>query len=497
MPLRLIAILLLLLSPLLGAAERDVEAPATGKAALIVIDTPIDAQTARYVQRALRQAGEAGATTIVTQITSPGGEVGACLDIVDSLLAFRRKAEGETVRLAAFVDGEAWSGGALTAYAHQQVYMTPRSHIGDIGVITMTPEGKIEYLPEKVESPLRAHFRTLSEENGWDQAKLLKMIARNQELYRFDLPDGQRFVIEDDLGQFLAAHPEVKPEQKVLVLGKDRLISYTAKEAVEAKMATAIADDLDAVWKALAIPPAQVIDLRPTSIERVAWALSGFASILASLAILCVILELKTPGIGIWAALAGVFGTAFFICQYYQDLAGNIELVLVGLGVLAIVAELLFLPTGGILGFGGLAIACTGLLMAFMPNEITFNSAGFGEALASAFRQCLMAFIVVTIGIAIFIRSLPGSRAAKRIAATAEIAATSAGALETSAASLVGRRVQAVSDLRPSGQVAIDGDTVSATAEHGEYISAGTTVEIVAMRFGELIVRPAPAGGSA
>ena len=488
---RLPLLLLLLLAPLV-AVEPDPEVAVGKKAALIVLDTPIDDQTARYMRRALRQAREAGVDTLVTQITSPGGEVGACLDIVDALLAYNRAPDGQPANLIALVDGMAWSGGALVAYAHQRIYMTPGAHIGDIGIITMGADGTIEYLPEKVESPMRAHFRTISEVNGWDAAKLLKMTARNQELYRFDLADGQHFVIEDDLGTFLSRHPEAKTEQKVLVLGKDRLISYTAKEAVAERMATALTDDLPALWKTLAITPSQVIDLRPTSAERVAWALSGYASLLASLAILCVIMELKTPGMGLWAVFGALFGAAFFVCQYFQDLAGNVELVLVAIGVVAIVVELFFVPTGGLLGFSGLALACVGLVLAFMPDELQFtvDASGFGAALFAALQQSLIALVVVTGGIVILIRALPQSRALRRIAVTSEITATSAGALESAAANLIGRRVQALSDLRPSGQVSIDGDALSASTEHGEYLSAGTTVEIVALRFGEAIVRP-------
>ena len=497
MPTCRLPLLFLMLLAYLGASEALPEAPAPAKtasdksAALIVLDTPIDDQTARYMHRALRQAREAGVDTVVTQITSPGGEVPACIDIMEALLQYNREPGTKPITLIAFVDGKAWSGGALTAYSHQRIYLTPGSHIGDIGIITIGADGQIEYLPEKIESPMRARFRTLSESNGWDSAKLQKMTARNQELYRFDLTDGKHFVIEDDLGKFLADHPEVKAEQKVLVLGKDRFISYTANEAVADNMATAIVPDIDGLWQALGVNKAKVVDLRPTSIDRVAWAISGYAALLASLAILCVIMELKTPGLGLWAVLGLTFGSAFFVCQFYQDLASHVELVMIGLGVVAMIVEVLF-PTHGLLGFSGLTLACIGLILAFMPDELqfSFGSHDFGTALLDALKQSVMSLIIVGIGLAMLVRALPNSRAMRRIAVTAEITATSAGARELASASLIGRKVQALSDLRPAGQVTIDGDAVSASTEHGDYVNAGATVEIIAMRFGEAIVRP-------
>ena len=43
--------------------------------------------------------------------------------------------------------------------------------------------------------------------------------------------------------------------------------------------------------------------------------------------------------------------------------------------------------------------------------------------------------------------------------------------------------------LSPGGFVVVNGRDLGASSEHGEYIAVGTTVEIVAVRFGEAIVR--------
>ena len=81
------------------------------------------------------------------------------------------------------------------------------------------------------------------------------------------------------------------------------------------------------------------------------------------------------------------------------------------------------------------------------------------------------------------------------ISATAEITATSAGAMELTG-TLIGRAAVARTDLRPSGFITVDGQDVAATSEHGAYVQAGTAVEVIALRFGEAVVRPRP-GASA
>ena len=69
-----------------------------------------------------------------------------------------------------------------------------------------------------------------------DRALLLKMTARNQKLYRAILPGGEtEFVIEDDLPDFLLAHPEFDADderQLVLYRGEDRLLTLTGREAL-------------------------------------------------------------------------------------------------------------------------------------------------------------------------------------------------------------------------------------------------------------------------
>jgi len=54
----------------------------------------------------------------------------------------------------------------------------------------------------------------------------------------------------------------------------------------------------------------------------------------------------------------------------------------------------------------------------------------------------------------------------------------------------VGSRAVARSDLSPNGSIVLAGREINAEAQHGEFIKAGTVVEIVGMRFGEAIVRP-------
>lgn len=481
-----------LLSSALGQAADESAGPATvGKrVALVEINGVIDPNMARYYKRALADARAAKVDAVVVHMTTPGGYVFVAEEMSKEAMAV----PDDGPVMVAFVDRESTSAGALIAYSHRHVYLTEVATIGNIGVILKTADGKIEYAPEKAETVVRTLLRSVAQKRGWNEAKLLKMTARNQTLYRFDLPAGPVWVIEDELASFLAAHPDVDEKKKVEILGEDRLLNYTAKEAVTEKMATGLVKDIDEVYRTLGSSSANVLDLRPTTNERISWVLGGYASLLAAAAVLFLILEFKTPGLGIWLTLAVICGSLFFLCQFYLELANYLELTLVVAGIVLVIVELFVLPTGGMLAAGGAALAVSGLVLAFMPDARQFSPTmpGWSGDLAGALGSSLLALIIVAGGVAMLIAALPHMRALRRIAATGEITATSGDG----APAVIGRQGIARSDLTPAGFVVIDGRELGATSEHGEFVRAGTTVEVIATSFGEAVVRPLNGGNA-
>jgi membrane-bound serine protease (ClpP class) len=396
-------------------------------------------------------------------------------------------------RVVAFIDEKAWSAGAMIAYATSKIYVSDRAKIGDIGVITQGSDGKIEYLPEKVNTAVRAILRSIAQKRGWTEAKLVKMTALDQDLYRFDLKHGQAFVIEDDLPKFLADHPDLTTDKKVLISGHDRLLSFTGQEAVQEGMATALVNDRPALYKLLGSASAAVVDLSPTEVEQVSWMLSGWASLMAAGAVLFLILEFKAP-MGIWVVLAAICGIAYFVCQFYMDLANYIDVVLVLVGLTCIVVELFVFHTGGFLALAGLVIGMGGLVLSFMPSSEQFHpeSPNWAPDLVSALGSSMLSFIAAAAGVVIVVLYLPKSRLFRRMAVTAEVQGTSQSSVPTGEGAgndLLGKRGHARTELRPSGFVAIVNRDISATSEHGEFIAAQAEVEVVAVRFGEVIVR--------
>ena len=457
------------------------------------IDDVIDRFQDRYLERVIEGARAAGVDTLLVRIDTDGGEVHYARTMFKRILDL----EAAGIRTVAFVDFRAISAGALIAYAHEEVYLAETASIGDIGVVFQSPEGEIKYAPEKIETVVRTLLAQAAEQRGWSRGLLLKMTAHKQTLYRITRPDGTvEYVIEDDLPEFLARHPGIDrddPAQVIVYRGPDRLLTLTGREAVKLGMASGNAADLDAMRARLGVAAGDVVDLSPRGAERVAWALSRFAPILAGLAVLFLLFELKTPGVGLWAGLAALLGTGFLLTQYSLDLIQNFELVMIAIGVGLIVAEVLTMAGGGLLAAAGAAIGLTGLVLSFLPNEFAFDldDALFLDALTDAALSAAAAAGIVAAGVVLAVRYLPRTALHRGLAVEGAVTATSAGALEAQTTALVGQRGEAAEALHPNGIVRLDGEPIRARAQHGAWIAQGAAVEVVSIEFGEIVVRDA------
>ncbi|MGI9333064.1 MAG: NfeD family protein [Gammaproteobacteria bacterium] len=507
---------------LCGAVAEQSRSPETSQDAIEIdygrvgyahVEGVIDRLQHLYFQRAISNATEQGLDTLVVHIDTDGGEVFRAREMLKLALAEAGNEDGNgadrepgkgRLRLIAFVDFRAISAGALIAYGHEAIYLSTTASIGDIGVIFRSSDGKIEYAPEKIETVVRTLLTQAAETHGWPKGLLLKMTARNQTLYRVTLAQGRvEYVIEDDFPDFLARHPDIDPDDTQSVIeyrGKDRLLTLTGKQAVELGMATGLAANLNSLYGMLGVESASVVDLSPTTTENIASRLSLVAPLLAGLALLFLVFEIKTPGVGLWAALAAICGTTFLLAQYFMDLANNFELVLMGIGIALLIAEFLTMAGAGLLALAGGLSLFSGLVLAFLPNELDFNLSDerFLDALGQASLSGVASLAIMAFGMVGFIYALPRSRLASRVAVTAEITATSADSVEgkeqgqdagAPGTELIGQVGTARENLRPGGMIDVGDHVLSATGEHGKFIGKGAAVEVTGMRFGEAVVR--------
>ncbi|HWG85626.1 MAG TPA: ATP-dependent Clp protease proteolytic subunit, partial [Deinococcales bacterium] len=146
---------LLMLAGGLGLAQQRNTAPL---GVIIPIQGEINGANAASLERRLKQAEERGAAVVVLDIDTPGGEVSSAIRMADAIL--------NTATPSLAVVTNAFSAGALIAMSGEQVAMLPGSEIGAALPITGTGQALEGVVGEKINSALRAKFRSVAETRG-------------------------------------------------------------------------------------------------------------------------------------------------------------------------------------------------------------------------------------------------------------------------------------------------------------------------------------------
>lgn len=161
-----------------------------------------------------------------------------------------------------------------------------------------------------------------------------------------------------------------------------------------------------------------------------------------------------------------------------QSSGALIAAVLLGVATFGIFVVEILIPTGGLLAILCTASAIASIVLGFMHGPTT------GMVLLALYS--LAAPFMVIFGLRVATKSPFG----RKLVLHAEIPARTGGE-PAPAASLpaVGTAGEAITPLRPSGFVRINGLRMDASAE-GDMIDAGTAVEVVSVRDGQVRVRP-------
>ncbi len=423
------------LVPALGAQE-------AGSVYRVHVSGTIELGLAPFIERSLREAEQSGASAVVLAINTPGGRIDAAERIADAV-------RDAAVPVYAFVDTRAFSAGALIALATQRIYMRPGSVIG-----AATPVGGSgEKAPEKIVSAMRSEMRALAEARGLDPAVAEAMVDEDVEI------------------------PGVTEKGKLLTL--------STAEAVDLGYATEV-DDWSALLEELGVRGEGVVTPTVNWAERLVRFFSNpvVAPFLLSLGFLGLIVEIKSPGLGM-AGLAGVVSLAlFFGSHHIVGLAGWEDMIIFFAGVVLLAVEAFVLPGFGIFGVLGVGAVAGGLLLSLvgsLPTRAEFAEAGTILSLS---------LIIVIVTAWALIRRLPRSDRMSRsgilltAATERELGYTSASRRED----LVGREGVAITDLRPSG-VGLFGDERVDIVTDSEWIQEGAPIRIVSSEGYRHVVR--------
>ncbi|MDZ4257598.1 MAG: NfeD family protein [Gemmatimonadales bacterium] len=386
---------------------------------------------APYIARAIDAAGTAGASAVILEIDTPGGRVDAAERIADAI-------RGSSVPVTAWVHPRAFSAGALIALAADRIYMTTGGVMG-----AATPvDGQGTKASEKMVSAMRAEFRALAEARGRDPRLAEAMVDESIDIT--DLaPTGQ-------------------------------LLTMTTTQAVEVGYAEGVADDLEAVLAALEFPDARVVSVELNWAEQLVRFLThpAVSPLLLSLGMLGLIFEIKSGAFGVGGLLSVVSLGLFFGSSFLLGLAGWEEVILLGVGLIAVAVEVFILPGFGIAGLLGAIALGAAVVLAML------GSAPTGADMMGALAVLGVAVVISVAVVFAWLRHLPTSQRFTGLLLK-NSAQRSEGYISGDVRDdLIGVTGIAMTDLRPAGTAEINGERMDVVTE-GDFVKAGATITVV------------------
>ena len=408
----------------------------------IRLNQDIDPSAQRLVTLGLEKAAEAEADYVILDINTYGGAVNAADSIRAALLRFDRP-------VAAFVNLQAASAGALISIACDSIYMKTGSTIGAATVVDQT--GKV--MPDKYQSFMRGMMRSIAQANGRD------------------------------------------PQVAESMTDTANVLSMTPIEAIDAGYCEGICEsEYEVAQKIVGDKDFIIKNMEDdmTLLDRIIQFLLNplLQSIFMMMIVGGIFVEIRTPGIGLPLITAIVGALLYFAPGYLGHLVSSWEILLFVVGLILIAMEIFVIPGFGICGISGILAIVVSLAFSMVDNIELHNWDGTInlEPLLMPLGIVMLSAAVAVFGSVWLVKKLYATRSFDHIALRQELKSEDGfTGVQNGLEVLVGQVVTVFTDMRPSGKVkTIDGRIVEATLKFGGYVSKGETLKVVSAEQGRL-----------
>jgi len=411
------------------------------------IEGIIDLGIAPFIQRVLDEATQEGAAAVIFDINTFGGRVDGAVLIRDALLNAR-------VKTVAFVNKRAISAGALISLAAEKIVMADGGTIGAATPVQMgQPGAPAQPVEEKTVSYVRKEFRATAESR-----KRPPLVAEAMVDADVEIPG---------------------------LIEKGKLLTLTTEEALKHKVADFRANTIEGVLEQLDLAGAEVRRASPNWAENLVRFLTHpiVSSLLITIGMLGIIVELRTPGFGVPGVLGIASLALFFWGHWLGQLAGWEEVLLVAAGIALLVVEVFITPGFGLTGALGIVALLSGLSLSLIGAGATW------EFILKAVGRVVFSLLAALIASLIMLRFLPRMPFGRRLILETGLPAQQGYASAPESDKIwLGKGGTAISPLRPAGIAEIDGERVDVVSD-GEFLEPGVPIVVTRVDGNRIVVR--------
>ena len=408
----------------------------------IRLDSDIDKSAQRLITLGLEKADKAGADFVMIDIDTYGGAVDAADSIRSAILRYDKP-------VAAYVNMQAASAGALISIACDSIYMKTGSSIGAATVVDQT--GNV--MPDKYQSFMRGMMRSTAQATGRD------------------------------------------PHIAESMTDTANVLSMTPTEAIAVGYCEGIYETVDEVAQAMAGDKEFVVKSMEddmTFLDRLIQLLLNplLQSIFMMMIIGGIFVEIRTPGIGLPLLTAIIGALLYFAPGYLGHLVSYWEILLFVAGLMLIGIEIFVLPGFGVAGITGIVAVVLSLAFAMVDNIELFNWDGTLnlQPIIQPLGIVIISAAAAVFGSVWLVKKLYATRSFDHIALRQEMKSEDGfTGVVSGLDSLVGETVTVFTDMRPGGKVkTADGRILEATLKFGGFASKGEALKVLSAEQGRL-----------
>lgn len=508
------------------------------KVAVLPVRGIIDHVTLRSLERRIDRAVREGATGIVLDIDTPGGELNATLDICHLL---KTDAPANTV---AWINPQAYSAGTIIALATREIVVQENASFGDAAPIAVLPLVGLQQLPAaeraKLESPILEEVVNSARRNHYDEKLVQAFVSVGVELWLVEhrdtgdhifvdraeyrtifgedppqqltgvtpdftsgdrvspyvdesIPRREREQAEGQEAEFRQQLPSSRPtlteadrgNYKVIrqVTAADRLLTLRPDEAIFYGLAAEVIrndEELQAYFGAQ-----ELVRYDPAWSEAIARFLMSFPvrAVLIIVFLVGLFIELSAPGLGVFGAAAAVALLLLLSPPYLMGMAQWWGILLIAIGLILLATELFLIPGTGIAGVLGLLSLMLGMIGTFVTGDMSNMPQYQIWAIAATTLTAVFAAGVIIWLVSRQFHSMP---VLERIILKSELRKVPERVHQPADGTQPDHQLQvgdigvAHTGLRPAGRGMFD-DRIVDVQSLGGYIEQGTPIQIVSI----------------
>jgi membrane-bound serine protease (ClpP class) len=257
-----------------------------------------------------------------------------------------------------------------------------------------------------------------------------------------------------------------------------KVLTFTTSEAIANGFCERQVENINEIFEFNNIIEYEIIKQELTAVDNIRKFL--ISPMISGLLIMIIIgglyFELQSPGVGFPIIASIIAASLFFAPLYLEGLASYWEIIVFIIGVILLAVEVFAIPGFGITGISGIILVIVSLAFGMVESEGFKITTGDYTPLAKSFSIVLFSMFLGLVSSFYLAKKLLQTKFLEHLALkTEETSETGYTAANNNYRDLVGNEALAVTILRPSGKVEINGDYYDAIAENG-YIDKDTKV---------------------